>query len=147
MRTSKENLFLKLEVHYRTICYSITSKSIPTSISNHPITLKQSQARHIAPCMATTREDNNLCNAEEIDKKVNPESIDSIFSVACFEHIYDLPSALEACNTCSKKEAPSFFAPIYSRIDEGDHGVIPCTRIPREAHRTSLTITNIRERN
>ena len=68
-----------------------------------------------------------FCNAEEISKKVNPESIDSIFSVACFEHIYDLPSALEACHTCSKKGGTlfSFFAPIYSRIDEGDHGVIP----------------------
>ena len=68
-----------------------------------------------------------FCNAEEINKKVNPESIDSIFSVACFEHIYDLPSALEACHTCSKKGGTlfSFFAPIYSFIDDGDHGVIP----------------------
>ena len=68
-----------------------------------------------------------FCNAEEIAKKVNPESIDSIFSVACFEHIYDLPSALESCHTCSKRGGTlySFFAPIYSRIDEGDHGVIP----------------------
>ena len=67
------------------------------------------------------------CNAEEIHEKVTPGSIDSIFSVACFEHIYDLPMALEACYTCSKKGATlfSFFAPIYSRIDEGDHGVIP----------------------
>ncbi|ABB26437.1 hypothetical protein Syncc9902_1475 [Synechococcus sp. CC9902] len=68
-----------------------------------------------------------FCNAEEIDKKVNNESIDSIFSVACFEHIYDLPAALEACHACSKKGGTlySFFAPIYSQIDEGDHGVIP----------------------
>ena len=68
-----------------------------------------------------------FCNAEEIDKKVNPESIDSVFSVACFEHIYDLPSALEACHTCSKKGGTlySFFAPIYSQIRDGDHGVIP----------------------
>ena len=68
-----------------------------------------------------------FCNAEEIDTKVTPGSIDNIFSVACFEHIYDLPSALEACHTCSKKGGTlfSFFAPIYSRIDEGDHGVIP----------------------
>ena len=68
-----------------------------------------------------------FCNAEEIGKKVIPESIDNIFSVACFEHIYDLPAALEACHTCSKKGGRlySFFAPIYSRIDEGDHGVIP----------------------
>ena len=68
-----------------------------------------------------------FCNAEEIHKKVDPGSVDSIFSVACFEHIYDLPSALEACHTCSKEGGSlfSFFAPIYSRIDEGDHGVIP----------------------
>ena len=68
-----------------------------------------------------------FCNAEEIDKKVKSESIDNIFSVACFEHIYDLPLALEACHSCSKRGGTlfSFFAPIYSRIDEGDHGVIP----------------------
>lgn len=68
-----------------------------------------------------------FCNAEEIDKKVNPGSIDTIFSVACFEHIYDLPAALEACHACSKRGGTlfSFFAPIYSRINEGDHGVIP----------------------
>ena len=68
-----------------------------------------------------------FCNAEEIDKKVTPESIDNIFSVACFEHIYDLPSALKACHTCSKKGGTlySYFAPIYSYIEQGDHGVIP----------------------
>ena len=68
-----------------------------------------------------------FCNAEEIDKKVNNESIDSIYSVACFEHIYDLPAALEACHSCSKKGGTlySYFAPIYSCIHEGDHGVIP----------------------
>jgi len=67
------------------------------------------------------------CNAEEIHTKVAHESIDTIFSVACFEHIYDLPAALEACHACSKKGGTlySFFAPIYSRIGEGDHGVIP----------------------
>lgn len=68
-----------------------------------------------------------FCNAEEIDKKVNSESIDSIFSVACFEHIYDLPVALEAFHACSKKGGTlfSYFAPIYSCINDGDHGVIP----------------------
>ena len=72
------------------------------------------------------RRETIFCNAEEVDKKVNPESIDSIFSVACFEHIYDLPAALEACHTCSREGGTLFsmFAPIYSRIDEGDHGVI-----------------------
>ena len=68
-----------------------------------------------------------LCNAEEINEYVNAESIDTIFSVACFEHIYDLPAALKACHECSKKGGTlfSFFAPIYSHIEEGDHGVIP----------------------
>jgi hypothetical protein len=68
-----------------------------------------------------------FCNAEEIGKKVTPDSIDNIFSVACFEHIYDLPAALEGCHTCSKKGGSlfSFFAPIYSHIEQGDHGVIP----------------------
>ena len=68
-----------------------------------------------------------FCNAEEINKKVKPESIDNIFSVACFEHIYDLPAALESCYSCSKKRGAlySYFAPIYSNINQGDHGVIP----------------------
>lgn len=68
-----------------------------------------------------------FCNAEEIDKKIKQESIDSIFSVACFEHIYDLPAVLEACHACSKKRGTlySYFAPIYSEIGDGDHGVIP----------------------
>ena len=66
------------------------------------------------------------CNAEEISKEVEPNSIDTIFSVACFEHIYDLPAALEACHTCSKEGGTlySHFAPIYSQIQQGDHGVI-----------------------
>ena len=73
-----------------------------------------------------------LCNAEEIKKKVRPESIDSFFSVACFEHIYDLPVALEGCHACSKKGGTlfSFFAPIYSQIRDGDHGAIPWRKQP-----------------
>ena len=68
-----------------------------------------------------------FCDAEEIDKKVNKESIDIIFSVACFEHIYDLPAALRSCYACNKKGGTlfSYFAPIYSQIEVGDHGVIP----------------------
>ena len=67
-----------------------------------------------------------FCNAEEIDKKIQSESIDNIFSVACFEHIYNLPTALKACYECSKRGGTlySFFAPIYSNITEGDHGTI-----------------------
>ena len=59
-----------------------------------------------------------FCNAEEIEKKVTSNSIDNIFSVACFEHIYDLPTALESCYECSKKGGSlySYFAPIYSQI-------------------------------
>ena len=68
-----------------------------------------------------------FCNAEEIDKNIKLESIDSIFSVACFEHIYDLQAALEACHKCSKRGGSlySYFAPIYSHLALGDHGVIP----------------------
>ena len=68
-----------------------------------------------------------FCNAEDIHTKVAHDSIDNIFSVACFEHIYDLPVALEACYACSKKGGSlySYFAPIYSHISQGDHGVIP----------------------
>ena len=67
-----------------------------------------------------------FCNAEELNKKILPNSIDIIFSVACFEHIYDLPSALEACFKCSKKGGSlySYFAPIYSELTSGDHGSI-----------------------
>lgn len=67
------------------------------------------------------------CNAEEVHQRIAHESIDHIFSVACFEHIYDLPTALEACHACSTRGGTlySYFAPIYSRIDDGDHGVIP----------------------
>ena len=66
------------------------------------------------------------CNAEDITKEVSPDSIDTIFSVACFEHIYDLPAALEACHACNKQDGTlySYFAPIYSQIQQGDHGVI-----------------------
>ena len=68
-----------------------------------------------------------FCNAEDVDKKVKLNSIDNIFSVACFEHIYDLNLALKSCYACSKKGGTlySFFAPIYSEINEGDHHVIP----------------------
>ena len=68
-----------------------------------------------------------FCNAEEISREVEPGSIDNIFSVACFEHIYDLPSALESCFECNKKGGTlySYFAPIYSNIEQGDHNVIP----------------------
>ena len=68
-----------------------------------------------------------LCNAEDISSHLAPESIDSIFSVACFEHIIDLSAALEACYKCLKKGGSlySYFAPIYSHLQQGDHGVIP----------------------
>ncbi|WP_137024422.1 class I SAM-dependent methyltransferase [Synechococcus sp. N19] len=67
-----------------------------------------------------------FCNAEDIGEHVLPESIDHIFSVACFEHIYDLPAALQACYACNKFGGTlySYFAPIYSCIT-GDHGSIP----------------------
>ena len=63
---------------------------------------------------------------EEIDKKVNAESIDSIFRSHAWTYLR-LPAALEAFHACSKKGGTlfSYFAPIYSLIDDGDHGVIP----------------------
>ena len=68
-----------------------------------------------------------LCNAEEIDQHIEKESMDAIFSVACFEHIHDLPKALNSCYNVLKKGGYlySYFAPIYSYIETGDHGVIP----------------------
>lgn len=67
------------------------------------------------------------CNAEDIDQHLQPASADAIFSVACFEHIYDLPKASSACHSITRGGGRlfSYFAPIYSNIDEGDHGVIP----------------------
>jgi SAM-dependent methyltransferase len=66
-------------------------------------------------------------NAEDLEKEVPSDSIDIIFSVACFEHIYDLESALRACHAVQKKGGIlySFFAPIYSYLTDGHHGVIP----------------------
>ncbi len=66
-------------------------------------------------------------NAEEIESFVQKESIDHIFSVACFEHIYDLETALNSCYNCLKEGGTlySYFAPIYSYLTKGDHGVIP----------------------
>jgi ubiquinone/menaquinone biosynthesis C-methylase UbiE len=67
------------------------------------------------------------CNAEDLDRYVSDDSIDQIFSVASFEHIYNLPKALEQCYRVSKRGGGlfSYFAPIYSNIKDGDHGVIP----------------------
>ncbi len=68
-----------------------------------------------------------FCNAEDIDSKIENNSIDNIFSVACFEHIYDLSTAIRSCYNCLKEQGKlySYFAPIYSHISTGDHGVIP----------------------
>ncbi len=68
-----------------------------------------------------------LCNAEDINSYIENESQDFIFSVACFEHIYDLEKALISCHSCLKNNGYlySYFAPIYSSLEEGDHGVIP----------------------
>ena len=66
-------------------------------------------------------------NAEDIGQQLAAESIDLIFSVACFEHIYDLEAALRACFSTQKKGGLlySFFAPIYSYLTDGHHDVIP----------------------
>lgn len=66
-------------------------------------------------------------NAEDLEADLPRESVDIIFSVACFEHIYDLESALRACHAVQNKGGLhySFFAPIYSYVTDGHHGVIP----------------------
>jgi SAM-dependent methyltransferase len=66
-------------------------------------------------------------NAEDIDQQLAPESFDLIFSVACFEHIYDLEAALQACFSTQKRGGVlySFFSPIYSYLTDGHHDVIP----------------------
>ena len=68
-----------------------------------------------------------LLNAEDIRQQLAPESFDLIFSVACFEHIYDLEAALRACFYTQKSGGflYSFFAPIYSYLTDGHHDVIP----------------------
>jgi len=69
-----------------------------------------------------------LCvNAEDLNQSLQPESVDTIFSVACFEHIYGLESALQCCHEATKQGGLlySFFAPIYSYIIDGDHHTIP----------------------
>ena len=65
--------------------------------------------------------------AEDLSSVIQPGSIDHIFSTACFEHIYDLPKALNEAHYCLKQNGTlySYFAPIYSYIKEGDHHVIP----------------------
>ncbi len=66
-------------------------------------------------------------NAEKINSFLESKSIDHIFSVACFEHIYDLEAALIGSYNCLKERGTlySYFAPIYSYLEDGDHGVIP----------------------
>jgi SAM-dependent methyltransferase len=66
-------------------------------------------------------------NAEHIDADLQENTVDAIFSVACFEHIYDLEAALQACHRVIKNGGVlySFFAPIYSYLTDGHHGVIP----------------------
>lgn len=68
-----------------------------------------------------------IVNAEEIHNILDHNSIDAVFSVACFEHIYDLDLALQSCYKVTKKGGIlySFFAPIYSYLTDGHHGVIP----------------------
>ena len=65
--------------------------------------------------------------AEDLSSVIPPDSIDHIFSTACFEHIYDLPKALIESQKCLKVGGTlySFFAPIYSHIAEGDHHTVP----------------------
>ncbi len=75
-----------------------------------------------------------ICNAESISEKIAEQSIDYVFSVACFEHILNLPKALSECFKCTRKGGVLFtyFSPIYSFLEEGDHGVIPTSPYIKE---------------
>jgi len=75
-----------------------------------------------------------FCNAEDLEHEVPRDSIDMIFSVACFEHIYNLEYALRACHTVQKGGGflYSFFAPIYSYLTDGHHGAIPSHAVFQE---------------
>ena len=66
-------------------------------------------------------------NAEHINKEIPSSTIDLVFSVACFEHIYDLDSALASCHEVQRNKGflYSYFAPIYSYLIDGHHHVIP----------------------
>jgi len=66
-------------------------------------------------------------NAENIHEEIQDNSIDLIFSVACFEHINNLESALASCYKIQKDKGHlySYFAPIYSYLVDGHHHVIP----------------------
>jgi len=66
-------------------------------------------------------------NAEELSSELNNANVERIFSVACFEHIYNLELALKQCYTITANNGLlySFFSPIYSYLTDGHHGVIP----------------------
>lgn len=66
-------------------------------------------------------------NAEELCKELKSDNIERIFSVACFEHIYNLELALKQCYSITTNNGIlySFFSPIYSYLTDGHHGVIP----------------------
>ena len=75
--------------------------------------------------MAAMRRKTIFCNAEEIDKQIQPESIDSIFLSHALNIYTIFQQHYNPASNAAKTAPWSFFAPIYSSIDEGDHGVIP----------------------
>jgi len=68
----------------------------------------------------------HFVDAEEISALLNSSSGDLAFSVACFEHIHNLPKALEAIHAVMRMNGVlySFFAPIWSYLPDGHHGVL-----------------------
>lgn len=79
------------------------------------------------PHGAHPRRRNLGINAEDLSRSLTEDFYDRAFSVACFEHILDLESALESIYTVLKKSGIlySMYAPIFSNIHQGHHGCVP----------------------
>jgi hypothetical protein len=76
---------------------------------------------------AHPRRRNLSINAEDIYRSLTDNCYERAFSVACFEHILDLESALKSIYSVLKKSGIvySMYAPIFSNIHQGHHGCVP----------------------
>jgi len=66
-------------------------------------------------------------NAEDLCKYLPTNAYDRAFSVACFEHILDLETALKSIHYVLERSGIlySMYAPIFSNVHEGHHGCVP----------------------
>ena len=92
-----------------------------------------------------SKDDNHrqiIADIESVSPERLPVKFDRVFSVACFEHIHDLESALERISSLMSKEGIlyTYFAPIYSHFSLGDHGVIDRDLMPDQSDRNGLHI-------